>query len=941
MAKNIIITPGTGVFELVGDTSNVATSKATWQIDTHGNLTWTPASVSGVRYIAGMGIATGIINQTANQITVVHGGVNGQITFSLPNTVIFPGIAQVSTAPVSANDLTNKAYVDGIVPTKAIVRATTTANITISNPGTIMFDGVNFSNGQRLMLQGQTDPTENGIYVFNGSAVALTRAADFNTWTQIPQSIIPVQAGSTYANTLWMTSVQPGGTIGSTAITFKRIDSPFVVPSAGMVSSNGSVLSTRLIVNADINDVAWNKITGVPGSITSITDPVVNNGLYYTGTTFVLGQTLDLAGNPAKILQDRQIPLNTFNLYLTPSGSSKVIVGPSGSIVGSSVLQVTGSIRSTGLAGTGTRKVVADTNGNLLPSDGSDSFVDITYSAIAALATAETLIVGQYYRITDYRAIYKQRFSNVTMGDTGSLVESTIIPLIVRAITPAGIDHVAIVQPAVGYPNADKWTVHYDLNLPVSITYTYIDWSSVTGPEFTQLKADVDAFFTLTTSALSNPAFITYIDGGQFLIDTGQVEERWEIHAQLIGLYSGGGSLPTTNTPTDVYNTVYAWAVPTSRGVIYRMIDEFRNDLPYDFKNITYRRYESQAYTDYQTWINTQFYELSTGANANSGSFINAYTFNLDQTGPSDLSSSIVSPGTVTDNVIVPNLAAGVKVLNNVVAYGATVNNDFTNLESTTFGAGTLQNKIDLFGTNMKFSSNFNNNVFGKSCSDVTASDNFASNVIGDNCQTNQFGTDVSNNEIAGFFENNFFGNSSQFNTILGGANSSVFGNDFYGNFIEGSFGNNQVGNSASANRFGINCSNNTFGTSMISNSIGATFQNSTIGNAFQKNSVGDNCTNNVIGNGFQNNKVGESLTGASFGDGVQYSTFGNGVQALTLPASALMNNFCSNITTLNLTTGTHILDNKTCDIIIDETSTPVLVYMASNGTFQVVDPTT
>lgn len=40
----------------------------------------------------------------------------------------------------------------------------------------------------------------------------------------------------------------------------------------------------------------------------------------------------------------------------------------------------------------------------------------------------------------------------------------------------------------------------------------------------------------------------------------------------------------------------FAWATPTSsggKGVIYRMIDEYNNDLPYDFKNIQFKNIQS------------------------------------------------------------------------------------------------------------------------------------------------------------------------------------------------------------------------------------------------------------------------------------------------------------------------------------------------------------
>jgi len=54
------------------------------------------------------------------------------------------------------------------------------ANVNWSNPGTDTFDGITLSTGDRVLLQGQTNKVENGIYVFNTSSTAMDRAEDAN-----------------------------------------------------------------------------------------------------------------------------------------------------------------------------------------------------------------------------------------------------------------------------------------------------------------------------------------------------------------------------------------------------------------------------------------------------------------------------------------------------------------------------------------------------------------------------------------------------------------------------------------------------------------------------------------------------------------------------------------------------------------------------------------
>jgi hypothetical protein len=142
--------------------------------------------------------------------------------------------------PSAGTDAANKNYVDTLVSNtknlydqKDSVRAATTANVTVANPGTAVFDGVTLAANDRLLLKNQTTPAENGIYVFNGSGVALTRALDFDSWAEIPGSHAAVEEGTTQADTIWLSTANQGGTLGTTAITWAQVG-----VSSGLSSAN-------------------------------------------------------------------------------------------------------------------------------------------------------------------------------------------------------------------------------------------------------------------------------------------------------------------------------------------------------------------------------------------------------------------------------------------------------------------------------------------------------------------------------------------------------------------------------------------------------------------------------------------------------------------------------------------------------------------------------
>lgn len=148
-------------------------------------------------------------------------------------------ITNVQT-PSSSGDAASKSYVDTqiaslntIFDTKGSVKAASTANVTVSNPGTSTIDGVSLSNGDRVLLKNQTAPAENGIYVFATSSTAMTRATDMDAWTEVAGAFVAVEEGTANADSIWLCTANGGGTINTTSITWQQIPT-----SAGLITSN-------------------------------------------------------------------------------------------------------------------------------------------------------------------------------------------------------------------------------------------------------------------------------------------------------------------------------------------------------------------------------------------------------------------------------------------------------------------------------------------------------------------------------------------------------------------------------------------------------------------------------------------------------------------------------------------------------------------------------
>lgn len=181
--------------------------------------------------------------------------------------------------PTADTDAANKAYVDSVAQglnVKQAVVATTTGNITLSGLSTQAGGdwGSSLTAGDRILVKNQTASAENGIYVADSST--WTRASDANTWAELISAFTFVSTGATEADTGWVCTVDAGGTLGTTPVTWAQFSGAGSYTAGTGLTLTGNVFSiTNTAVTAASYGSASKTLTATvnaQGQLTALAD---------------------------------------------------------------------------------------------------------------------------------------------------------------------------------------------------------------------------------------------------------------------------------------------------------------------------------------------------------------------------------------------------------------------------------------------------------------------------------------------------------------------------------------------------------------------------------------------------------------------------------------------------------------------------------------------
>ena len=293
----------------------------------------------------------------------------------------------------------------------------------------------------------------------------------------------------------------------------------------------------------------------------------------------------------------------------------------------------------------------------------------------------------------------------------------------------------------------------------------------------------------------------------------------------------------------DNNTTRFAWADSVNgKGVIYRMIDEWNNDVPYDFKNIMFKRYILDANNAIATDV-AKYGEL------------NAVKTRLGKMSHRIHTSLWYYGEYVTD--VYPDAEGGRKYVpfGDILYYGdgpgvlCPINEENSNwfytFSDTSFNDNTLTGQGNVHDNVVKSSKYALVTYDGEGRYNFEEQENICLNdiiFIGNNCYYNSFGSSCNSNSFGNYCNSNSFGNSCYYNSFGSSCYYNSFGNSCYYNSFGNYCNSNSFGNDCNSNSFGNYCNSNSFGNYCNYIKFATSSSATTEYSHYRQNHFGDGC---------------------------------------------------------------------------------------------------
>jgi hypothetical protein len=500
-------------------------------------------------------------------------------------------------------------------------------------------------------------------------------------------------------------------------------------------------------------------------------------------------------------------------------------------------------------------------------------YLDTTYSELITLINSNGLIIGQHYKITDYKTIYMQPV-------TGLIMEGNEEPIIVEAISENTISPLAYSE---SYPNH---IIYYDINKNVVLSSEELEGEWNKGG---------DSGYDLTISNVTQNSFVVnavvYPNSAGFNLYVEDSLNSYDLYAADLGTSFtvtdlGDGTsridlLVAIDLTDPVTNYAWIWTLvsrASRKGYItYRRDTERNFSKGYDFLNVKYRRYLIDSVA--MNWGSSVSYAKGDHVVYNSNLYISLSAANLNNL-PTNVTYWLLVTSAVTDKYLLTGEATSyglekgiihdtlsfkdfycysvVDTISGEVSFNTSLlikdieDCEFDYLDNNV--QVSLSNNIKDFSDNF-FSGKSNNNTFWNEIVQKSEFKTFCNNICSDGtinlCRFSASGNNEFTNVTTCNFDFGFSFNVVKFmQSVNVGSNGTK--NIFYytyNSIIGWGFANNLLLQNFYDNNIGAGFTLNSIKDLFYGNIIGAGFSNNTINSDFFRNNIVGEFTGNTITN--------------------------------------------------------------------------------------------
>ena len=159
-----------------------------------------------------------------------------------------------------------KNFVSAVSDYKDSVRVATRSNINAS-ANIFTIDGISLADKDRVLLIGQTNQSQNGIYAWSSATNTLTRSNDADSIFELSAgNKVYVEEGNTFQKTTWTLITSGVITPGTTGLTFAKESRLGTSDISGTYGSPGKTLEIIVDETGQLNSIVERNIDVDGGS---------------------------------------------------------------------------------------------------------------------------------------------------------------------------------------------------------------------------------------------------------------------------------------------------------------------------------------------------------------------------------------------------------------------------------------------------------------------------------------------------------------------------------------------------------------------------------------------------------------------------------------------------------------------------------------------------